>query len=215
MSAWRRSVAAVAAVACMAALDATGAGFEARVRSPAGAPIEDAAVVLEPLSGKVPQPKVQASIEQRDREFVPYLSIVQKGAAVDFPNRDKLKHHVYSFSPAKTFEIKLYAGQPAQPVIFDKAGEVALGCNIHDWMEAHVLVVDSPWFGKTGADGIARITQVPAGSYRLRLWHPRQKAAAAMQDVVIGVTPVRRTELVLDVAPREPHHKPPTDSGSY
>jgi hypothetical protein len=215
VSVGRRGVAAVAVVACMAALDATGAGFEARVRSPAGAPLEDVAVVLEPLSGPVPQPKSQASIEQLDREFVPYLSIVQKGAAVNFPNRDKLKHHVYSFSPAKTFEIKLYAGQPAQPVIFDKVGEVALGCNIHDWMEAHVLVVDSPWFGKTGIDGIARIARVPAGGYRLRLWHPRQKAAAATQDVVIGATPGRRAEFALDVAPREPRHKPPADSGSY
>ncbi len=215
MSARRRGVVAVAAVACMAALDVSGAGFEARVRSPAGAPVEDAAMVLEPVSGKVPQPKVQASIEQRNLEFVPYLSIVQKGAAVNFPNRDKLKHHVYSFSPAKTFEIKLYAGQPAQPVVFDKAGEVALGCNIHDWMEAHVLVVESPWFGKTGADGIVRIAQVPAGNYRLRVWHPRQKAAAAIQDVVIGAIPARRAELVLDVAPREPHHKPPAGSDSY
>lgn len=199
----------------MAALDAGGAGFEARVHSPAGAPIEDVAVVLEPVSGRVPQLKAQASIEQRDREFVPYLSIVQKGAAVNFPNRDTLKHHVYSFSPAKPFEIKLYAGQPAQPVVFDKAGEVALGCNIHDWMEAHVLVVDSPWFGKTGADGIVRIAQVPAGRYRLRTWHPRQKMAATAQEVVIGATPARRAELALDVAPREPHHKPPVDSGSY
>ena len=199
----------------MAALDAAGAGFEARVQSQAGTPVEDAAVMLEPVSGRVPQPKAQVRIEQRDREFVPYLSIVQKGAAVDFPNRDTLKHHVYSFSPARTFEIKLYGGQPAQPVVFDKAGEVALGCNIHDWMEAHVLVVDSPWFGKTGADGIARIAQVPAGRYRLRVWHPRQKAAAALQDVVIGATPGRRAELALDVAPREPRHKPPADSGSY
>jgi len=199
----------------MAALDAAGAGFEARVQSQAGTPVEDAAVMLEPVSGRVPQPKAQVRIEQRDREFVPYLSIVQKGAAVDFPNRDTLKHHVYSFSPARTFEIKLYGGQPAQPVVFDKAGEVALGCNIHDWMEAHVLVVDSPWFGKTGADGIARIAQVPAGRYRLRVWHPRQKAAAALQDVVIGAMPARRAELALDVAPREPRHKPPADSGSY
>ncbi len=211
----RRRIAALAAVACLAVLDASAANFEASIRSPAGAPVEDAAVVLEPVSGRVPQPKTQASIEQRDREFVPYLSIVQKGAAVYFPNRDKLKHHVYSFSPAKTFEIKLYAGQPAQPVIFDKTGEVALGCNIHDWMEAYVLVVDSPWFGKTGTDGIARIAGVPAGSYRLRIWHPRQLAASATQDVVIGATPAQRAELVLDVAPRGPHHKPPADSGSY
>lgn len=206
---------AVAAVVCLGALDATATGFEARVRSASGEPVEDVAVVLEPVSGKVPQPKAQAAIEQRDREFVPYVSIVQKGAAVDFPNRDRLKHHVYSFSPAKTFEIKLYAGQPMQPVVFDKTGEVALGCNIHDWMEAHVLVVDSPWFAKTGVDGIARIAQVPAGSYRLRVWHPRQKAAVANQDVTLGSAPSRRTKFVLDVAPRPVRHKPPSDASNY
>lgn len=206
---------AIIAAICFGALDASGAGFEAMVRSPAGVPVEDVAVVLEPLSGKVPQIKVQASIEQRDREFVPYLSIVQKGAAVDFPNRDNLKHHVYSFSPAKTFEIKLYAGHPMQPVVFDKAGEVALGCNIHDWMEAHVLVVDFPWFAKTGVDGIARIERVPAGSYHLRIWHPRQKGAVASQDVVVDNTPVRQAVFVLDVAPRQPRFKPPADPASY
>jgi len=198
----------------MAVLDATGAGFEAWVRSPAGIPVEDAAVVIEPVSGHVPLPKQTARIEQIDREFVPYLSIVQRGAAVQFPNRDRTKHHVYSFSPAKTFEIKLYAGQPAKPVVFDKSGEVVLGCNIHDWMEAHVLVVDTPWFGKTGADGIARIAGMPAGRYRLRVWHPRQKLAAAEQTVAIGAAPAR-TEFTLSVAPPPPRFKPPDDPESY
>jgi plastocyanin len=211
----RRSLVVLAAVAFLGAFDAIGAGFEAAIRSPAGEPVEDAAVVLEPVSAKVPQPKAQASIEQRNREFVPYMTIVQKGAAVNFPNRDNFKHHVYSFSPAKTFEIKLYAGQPANPVVFDKSGEVALGCNIHDWMEAHLLVVDSPWFAKTGTDGIARIAQVPAGNYHLRVWHPRQKLSAAMQDVVIGATPPLRVELTLEVTPRQPPHKPSADFDGY
>lgn len=210
----RRGVAAVA-LAGLAAFDAAAAGFEAQVRSPTGAPVEDAAVVLEPVSGRVPPPRGPVSIEQRDREFVPYLTIVQKGTAVSFPNRDKLKHHVYSFSPAKIFEIKLYAGQPARPVVFDKAGEIALGCNIHDWMEAHVLVVDSAWFARTGADGIARVAAVPAGSYRLRAWHPRQKAPAATQDVEIRDGPAHRAALTLDVTPRQPRPKPPIDTGGY
>lgn len=197
------------------ALDAAAAGFEAVVRTPAGKPVEDAAVVLEPFAGKAPSTKATATIEQRDREFVPYLSIVQKGTAIDFPNRDKLKHHVYSFSPAKTFELKLYSGKPAAPVVFDKAGEVALGCNIHDWMEAHVLVVETPWFAKTGADGVARIDRVPAGAYQLRPWHPRQKAAAAPQRVEVSVSPKKPVELVLDVAPRVARPKPPADPGDY
>lgn len=199
---------------CFGVLEAAAAQVEVRVRLPAGMPVEDAAVVIEPLSGSAPVPKQTARIEQIDREFVPYLSIVQRGAAVQFPNRDRTKHHVYSFSPAKTFEIKLYAGQPARPVVFDKSGEVVLGCNIHDWMEAHVLVVDTPWFGKTGADGIARIAGMPAGRYRLRVWHPRQKLAAAEQTMMVGAASAR-TEFILAVAPPPPRFKPPDNSESY
>lgn len=210
MSAARR---ALAALACWAALDAGAADVEAVVRTPDGRPVKDAALILDPVNGRVPAPRVHARIEQRDREFVPYLTIVQKGTAVDFPNRDKIKHHVYSFSTAKIFEIKLYAGRPAQPVTFDKTGEVAIGCNIHDWMEAHVLVVDTPWFAKTRADGVARVAAVPAGAYRLRLWHPRQKAAAETRLIDVAVAPPTPLQLVLDVAPPKPHSKPPADAG--
>lgn len=214
MNLGRRLCAGVAAMACFGVLEAAAAQVEVRVHLPAGMPVEDAAVVIEPVSGHGPLPKQTARIEQIDREFVPYLSIVQRGAAVQFPNRDRTKHHVYSFSPAKTFEIKLYAGQPAKPVVFDKSGEVVLGCNIHDWMEAHVLVVDTPWFGKTGADGMVRIAGMPAGRYRLRVWHPRQKLAAAEQTVAIGAAPAR-TEFTLAVAPPPPRFKPPDDPESY
>lgn len=210
---WQRC-AGIAAIACLGVLEAAAAQVEVRVRLPAGMPVEDAAVVIEPVSGRMPLPKQTAHIEQIDREFVPYLSIVQRGAEVQFPNRDRTKHHVYSFSPAKTFEIKLYAGQPAKPVVFDKSGEVVLGCNIHDWMEAHVLVVDTPWFGKTGANGIARIAGMPAGRYRLWVWHPRQKLAAAEQTVAIGAAPAR-AEFTLAVAPPPPRFKPPDNLESY
>ena len=193
---------------------ADAASLTVRVRTPAGAPVEDAAVVLDPVSGTPPQPRRRATIEQRDREFVPYLTIVQKGTSVDFPNRDPFKHHVYSFSPAKVFEIKLYAGQPANPVIFDQTGAIALGCNIHDWMEAYALVVDTPWFAKTGADGVARIERVPAGAYRLRLWHPRQKAPAADTGVDLRAAS-RHLDLQIDVASRVVAPKPPLDAGRY
>ena len=200
----------VLALACAA----DAASVTVRVRPPAGTTVEDAAVVLDPASGVPPKSRRSATIEQRGRDFVPYLSIVQKGTAIDFPNRDPFKHHVYSFSPAKVFEIKLYAGKPANPVVFDQTGVVALGCNIHDWMEAYVLVVDTPWFAKTGADGVVRIDRVPAGAYRLRLWHPRQKAAVADIGIELrGAT--RHLDLVLDVAPRIIVAKPPLDAGGY
>ena len=86
-----------------------------------------------------------------------------------------MRHHVYSFSPAKRFELPLYAGVPSQPVLFDKAGVVVLGCNIHDWMVGYVYVSDSPWFGKTGADGGVRDRRPAPRRYIVRVWHPQQE----------------------------------------
>jgi plastocyanin len=186
---------------------------EARVLNPAGQPVADAAVVLEPLAPSHAKVRASATIEQRNREFLPYVTIVQTGTAIDFPNNDTTRHHVYSFSPPKQFEIKLYAGKPGQPIVFDKPGQVVIGCNIHDWMEAYVLVVDSPWFAKTAADGTAVIANVPPGHYRVRLWHPLQKAAKAAADIDIGSS-AAPLKLVLDVKPHL--HKPHTeDPDSY
>jgi hypothetical protein len=108
---------------------------------------------------------------------------VQTGTAVQFPNRDEIRHHVYSFSPPKVFELKLYAGTPAAPILFDKPGEVVLGCNIHDHMLAYVYVVDTPWFAKSGKQGEAKIDNVPAGEYDLHLWHYAQASPQTPQPI--------------------------------
>jgi plastocyanin len=184
------------------------------VATPAGAAVADAAVVAEPFSGAVPGKRTMAAIEQRDRELNPYVTIVQEGTAIEFPNRDPFKHHLYSFSPAKTFEIKLYAGKPVKPIVFDKSGEVALGCNIHDWMEAYVLVVDSPYFAKTGSNGRALIANIPPGRYRLRLWHPRQKKELPSREIEMGAT-TTKFDSIMDVAPRIVKPKPPLDHDQY
>jgi len=187
---------------------------EATVTTPSGEPLADAAVVLEPVSGKVPQRHSTVTIAQRDRELVPYMTVVQTNTPIEFPNQDPFKHHLYSFSPAKTFEIKLYAGKPVNPIVFDKPGEVALGCNIHDWMEAYVYVVDTPYFAITDATGHARVADVPAGAYRLKWWHPRQKRESAVRAIEIGAAPMRVTQ-VLDVRPRVIKPKPPADQEQY
>ena len=98
---------------------------------------------------------------------------VRVGTTVNFPNKDNIRHHVYSFSPPKKFELPLYTRKPAAPVLFDKAGVVVLGCNIHDWMIAYVYVSESAYFAKTGADGKATLSDLPAGKNTLRAWHPR------------------------------------------
>jgi plastocyanin len=167
------------------------AGFAAvQVLDSARHPLPDAAVYAEPLSGQT-GPKSsgrRAEIEQRGRKFLPLVSVVQARTEVSFPNNDTVRHHVYSFSPAKNFELKLYAGVPASPISFDKPGTVVLGCNIHDQMVAYIQVVDTPWLGKTDADGKVRIDNLPAGKYRLHAWHYKLPVAAAIpeKDVIVS-----------------------------
>lgn len=193
---------------------AKAGSLEAHVTTPAGKAVEDVAVVLEPLAAAAPERPAAATIEQQGREFIPFVTIVQTGAAIDFPNRDPVKHHVYSFSRAKPFELKLYAGKPAKPLVFDKPGEVALGCNIHDWMEAYVLVVDTPYFAKTAANGRARVDNLPPGKYRLKLWHPLQKKEVPPREIEIGAA-AGKLELGMDVLPRLAKPRPPLEADTY
>jgi hypothetical protein len=128
--------------------------------------------MLQPVSGRLPvKPLAGIQIAQDRRQFVPRLTVVTVGTSVLFPNRDNVRHQVYSFSPAKTFELKLYAGVPHEPVVFDRPGVAVLGCNIHDQMAAWVVVVDTPLYARSDAEGNARIEGVPPGSYRLMAWH--------------------------------------------
>ena len=128
---------------------------------------------------------------QRDKQFAPKLVVIQTGSAVNFPNFDTIRHHVYSFSSAKPFEIKLYSGRPSAPVTFDKPGTVTLGCNIHDNMLGHIHVVDTPYFGVTDAQGKVDI-DVPLGDHRVRIWHPKMGENQMGQEfrMVSGSGPV-------------------------
>ena len=165
------------ALACMllaSTLHAIAATLTVRVSDTNGLPALDTAVFATATNTKpAARPPAKAAIDQVNKEFVPVLSVIQAGTSVVFPNRDNIRHHVYSFSPAKMFELKLYSGQPAAPVIFDKPGIVVLGCNIHDWMISYVVVVDTPYFGKTDASGAIRLDDVPPGEYELKIWHYR------------------------------------------
>lgn len=169
-------------VLTLAAPPASAATLSVEVKDAAGAAVADAAVYALPRSGKPPlRARRDVEIAQAERQFTPLVTVVQRGTSINFPNRDTVRHHVYSFSPAKSFEIKLYVGTPADPVLFDKTGDVVLGCNIHDQMRAFVYVVDTPWFGKTGADGKVRIDGLPAGEYELLVWHFSQSSSAPAQ----------------------------------
>lgn len=159
------------------------AALEVRVLDSAGKPLPDAVVFLESREARAAvKPAPQVDVAQANKQFDPQVTVVPVGTAVNFPNRDTVRHHVYSFSPVKKFEIKLYVGTPAAPVVFDQPGVAVLGCNIHDQMAAWVLAVATPWFGKTGADGVLRLPQVPSGSYRLRTWHASLPVGAPAAD---------------------------------
>ena len=165
------------ALATALALAAACGGVQAAsvgvfVGDPAGKPLLDAVVMLEPATGRLPvKPLAGVQVAQVNRQFAPQVSVVTVGTPVAFPNHDTVRHHVYSFSPAKTFELKLYAGVPNAPVVFDKPGVAVLGCNIHDQMVAWVVVVDTPLYARSAATGRAQIADVPPGNYRLRVWH--------------------------------------------
>ena len=155
----------------------------------AGQPVADAVVMLEATAAKPPvKPMATVEISQAKRQFNPQLTVITVGTPVTFPNFDTVRHHVYSFSPVKTFELKLYAGVPNAPIVFDKPGAAVLGCNIHDSMAAWVLVLDTPWYARSDAAGKARIDNVPAGAYRMRLWHAGMSPATepAPQALTVG-----------------------------
>ena len=148
------------------------AGLQVHVQDANGQPVFDAVVYAEPETAMpAAKPVAGIAIEQRERKFMPLVTVIQTGGQIAFPNNDTVRHHIYSFSPAKKFEQKLYSGTAATPVVFDKAGTVVLGCNIHDRMLAYVQVVDTPYFGKTDAAGKIRLDHLPAGKYTLKAWH--------------------------------------------
>lgn len=164
-----------------------------------GAPLEGAVISLHGLAG--PEPGT-AVMDQRNTAFEPGVLVVQAGTAVSFPNSDTVRHQVYSFSPAKPFELPLYAGTPPEPVVFDQPGIVVVGCNIHDWMIGWIVVLDTPHHGRSDAAGRVRLT-VPDGQYLVRAWHPRLAGApierqalvpgeALLLDLALGPPPPER-----------------------
>ena len=149
------------------------------LRTSKGQPVRDAVVTLYPAAG-APSGAIRFDwpyrMAQNNQQFDPFVLIVAQGAVVSFPNFDSVRHQVYSFSPAHPFELKLYGKDQTRTVRFDKAGVIALGCNIHDSMVAFIKVVDTPYAAKSGASGDAVLHGAPAGAVTVRIWHPYLKA---------------------------------------
>ena len=198
-----RSLCCALLVAPLALVQA--AQLNAVVAGSDGKPLVDAVVYL--LSQRegvtLPKPK-DTNIDQVNVTFVPLVSVLQTGTAVHFPNSDNIRHQVYSFSPAKTFTLKLYSGKPSSPVVFDKPGTVTLGCNIHDQMVAWVLVVDTNLFAKTDANGKLSIKNIPEGEYWLQAWHPSIRKPFDKQPLAVDAIATVDKTLTLDALPIAP-----------
>jgi plastocyanin len=191
---WRPHLAKMAlatGLATVHAVAATAGTVQVLVQDKAGRALQDAIVFLESAEAsrarQATKPPSGVEIQQLGRQFEPRVVVVPQGTSIQFPNRDNVRHHVYSFSAAKNFELKLYSGTPANPVVFDKPGIAVLGCNIHDHMVAWVVVVDTPYYGKTAAAGRVTLPQVPPGAYRLRVWHADLPVGAPALDRALAV----------------------------
>lgn len=183
------------AACCAAAISgaASAADISVKVNDEQGDAVDDAVVVLAPNTPGVVLGDYRSSdgetrpyeIVQQNLHFEPHVLVAPRGASVAFPNRDDVRHHVYSFSPAKRFELTLYGQDESRSVVFDKAGVVAIGCNIHDDMRAYIYVYDTNQRAKLSANGAAAFSNVPAGEYTITIWHPRLKPKDA--EITRGV----------------------------
>lgn len=170
--------------------------MDAQNRPVEGVVISFAAADLPPAS------PATAEIAQAGRKFTPPVLAVRTGTAVSFPNRDSVRHHVYSFSAPKRFELRLYKGTPSEPIVFDQPGVVVLGCNIHDWMVGYVYVTNDPRFAVSDAQGRLSL-DLPPGQYPMTLWHPANAdlLPQARGTLAVGAAGVQETIRLDFVAP--------------
>jgi len=183
----------IALALASAATPLAAAPLSVRVVDAAGRPVRDAVVTLYPSgnAARTARPGGRFSIAQQNLQFRPFLTIVTVGTDVSFPNLDPTKHHVYSFSPAKKFELKLFAKDQSRTIRFDKPGVVALGCNIHDQMSAFVVVTDSAWTARTNAQGLVTFGDAPNAPGRVKVWHPYLRGPGG--ELQQQVAPTQRT----------------------
>jgi plastocyanin len=188
----RRLAALIAGVLLAVCLcRATGAtDLQVRVTQADGKPLVGAVVTLHALGTGVPVPApIEAVMDQVELAFSPDLLVIPVGSTVSFPNSDKVAHEVYSFSSAHPFKLGLYRGTPRVPELFDRAGLVTLGCNIHDAMLAYILVTDAAYYGRTAVDGTWRRADVMRGKYRIEVWSPRLQEPGQMLQREVVVNP--------------------------
>ena len=167
-----RTLVLLAMAATTAIGPARAASLVVNVYTRDGKPLSGAVVTAEPEQAGTPPTPVKAIMDQVDLTFVPDVLVIPVRSTVQFPNSDAVSHQVYSFSPARQFQLPLYRGKPYPPVQFDQPGVVTLGCNIHDNMLGYIVVTAAQFFGRADQRGEWVAQDLPAGRFRVHVWHP-------------------------------------------
>ena len=178
-----------------------------------GKPVRDAVVTLRPVgrAAPVPRPAGTLTVEQRNLQFHPFVTIVPVGGTVAFPNLDTTRHHVYSFSAPKRFEFKLFAHDQSRSVKLDRPGTIAVGCNIHDKMSAFLFVTDTVWTALTDGRGSVTFRDAPAGAITIGVWHPYMRSPAGSVSRLAALGPATASESFAIKLRNPPMH----DMGDY
>jgi len=204
-SVWRCAMPVAALLFCSAS--ARAGSLVVTAADKAGAAMANVVIYATPIGGtQLPAAAPEsATIAQQGMQFVPYVSAVRVGTSIKFPNYDKMEHHVKSFSPAKEFEYKIYEKGTPPPVVFDKPGVVIIYCMLHEWMRTYVMVLDTPYSGKTPETGIATIDGLPDGSYEVRAWHPDMGTIKQplLQTVKVSGSDAQHLAFNFDFTPRK------------
>lgn len=144
------------------------------VHDKAGNSVPDVVVYLLPLAGQtLTQTSEIVTISQNKKAFTPYITVSQSGNKVSFENQDDITHHIYSAGNHNKFSFKMKSGDVHLSEPFNNATEIAMGCNIHDWMSGSLLIVDTPYFSKTDKNGLASFSLEQLGQYQIVVWHPQ------------------------------------------
>mgnify|MGYP000468792737 CR=1 FL=1 len=177
------------------------------------ASLADIVVYLEPLNDTtLPVTNKKIVIGQQNKSFTPYISVMQLGSEVTFTNQDDITHHIYSPIGENKFDFKIRAGEKKNKADFTQLGEVAMGCNIHDWMSGYLLIINTPYFEKTNQSGLGILTDVQNGSYQLTVWHPQLKSSENKIVKTITVTKNQQFEFnVTDLLEKLPAQKSDED----
>jgi plastocyanin len=207
-----RLIACAASATALFVSSALASDLRVAVTTPEGRPVADAVVTVQ--IPRRPTTRVEFAwpmrIAQERMEFNPFVLIAPAGATVSFPNLDPVRHHVYSFSPAGPFELRLYGRDESRSVTFRTAGVIAIGCNIHDNMSAFIYVVDTPFAAKTDAQGIATIRGLPAANATVRLWRPYSRAPDGLTERSLALPAGGQVQQEFQIGLRAPR-----DSGGH